>query len=177
MTFVDPIALAARLIRCRSVTPAEGGAIEVLEAELAAAGFECRRVDRNGIANLFARWGPRGASRSFGFHGHTDVVPRGDSAAWTHDPFGGQVPDGVLRGRGATDMKSGIAAFVAAAVDFARAPSVTDGAIILTITGDEEGDGADGTRTILDWMEMAGERVDVCPVGEPTSRERLGDMI
>ena len=177
MTPVDPIALAGRLIRCPSVTPAEGGALKLLASELAAGGFECHRVDRNGIANLFARWGSRGASRSFGFNGHTDVVPAGDCAAWMHDPFGGQILDGVLWGRGATDMKSAVAAFVAAAVDFARQTSLEDGAIILTITGDEEGSGADGTRAILDWMEAAGEQMDVCLVGEPTCLERLGDMI
>jgi succinyl-diaminopimelate desuccinylase len=101
----------------------------------------------------------------------------GDAAAWTHDPFGGQIVDGELWGRGATDMKTGVAAFVAAAVDFARQASLGENAIILTITGDEEGIGADGTRAILDWMEATGERMDVCLVGEPTCPERLGDMI
>jgi succinyl-diaminopimelate desuccinylase len=105
------------------------------------------------------------------------VVPVGDAAAWTHDPFGGQIVDGQLWGRGATDMKTGVAAFVAAAVDFAQQASPSDAAIILTITGDEEGIGADGTRAILDWMEATGERMDVCLVGEPTCPERLGDMI
>jgi succinyl-diaminopimelate desuccinylase len=177
MTPVDPIDLAARLIRCPSVTPAEGGALQLLEAELTAGGFDCRRVDRNGIANLFARWGRKGAARTFGFNGHTDVVPVGDAGAWSQDPFGGQILDGVLWGRGATDMKTGVAAFVAAAVDFARQASPDNGAIILAITGDEEGVGTDGTCAILDWMAAEGERMDVCIVGEPTCPERLGDMI
>jgi succinyl-diaminopimelate desuccinylase len=177
MTRIDPVDLSARLIRCPTVTPVEGGALQLLEALLASCGFECRRVDRNGIANLFARWGQKGAARTFGFNGHTDVVPVGDAAAWTHDPFDGQIVDGELWGRGATDMKTGVAAFAAAAADFARQTRPGDGAIILTITGDEEGIGADGTRAILDWMETEGERMDVCLVGEPTCPERLGDMI
>ena len=177
MIRIDPVELSARLIRCPTVTPAEGGALQLLEELLTSGGFECHRVDRNGIANLFARWGPKGAMRIFGFNGHTDVVPVGDAAAWTHDPFGGQIVDGELWGRGATDMKTGVAAFVAAAVDFARQASLGENAIILTITGDEEGIGADGTRAILDWMEATGERMDVCLVGEPTCPERLGDMI
>jgi succinyl-diaminopimelate desuccinylase len=177
MIQIDPVDLSSRLIRCPTVTPAEGGALQLLQAILTSGGFECRRVDRNGIANLFARWGPKGASHTFGFNGHTDVVPVGDAAAWTHDPFGGQIVDDMLWGRGATDMKTGVAAFVAAAVDFARLTRPGDGAIILAITGDEEGIGVDGTRAILDWMEATGERMDVCLVGEPTCPERLGDMI
>ena len=176
MTPLDPVDLTARLIRCPSVTPEEGGALRLLEAELTAAGFACTRVDRNGIPNLFARWGARGANRAFGFNGHTDVVPVGDAAAWTRDPFGGEIVDGVLWGRGATDMKSGVAAFVAAAVDFVR-ETPPDGAIVITVTGDEEGAGVDGTTAILDWMAANGERMDVCLVGEPTCPEVLGDMI
>ncbi len=173
---VDPVALTADLIRCPSVTPAEGGALQLLEKLLSGAGFDCRRVDRNGIANLFARWGRQGANRTFGFNGHTDVVPVGDLAAWTHDPFCGAVIDGWLWGRGATDMKSGVAAFVAAAVDFVR-QTPPDGAIILTITGDEEAAGTDGTIAILDDMKARGEAMSVCLVGEPTCPEELGDMM
>ena len=176
MTPVDPVDLTARLIRCPSVTPEEGGALQLLQAELTAAGFACTRVDRNGIPNLFARWGAKGANRAFGFNGHTDVVPVGDAAAWSRDPFGGEVVDGTLWGRGATDMKSGVAAFVAAAMDFVR-ESPPDGAIVITVTGDEEGAGKDGTAAILDWMAENGERMDVCLVGEPTCPETLGDMI
>lgn len=173
---VDPVALTADLIRCPSVTPAEGGALLLLEGLLSDAGFDCHRVDRNGVPNLFARWGARGAAKTFGFNGHTDVVPVGDAAAWSHDPFGGAIDDGWLWGRGATDMKSGVAAFAAAAVDFVtRTPP--DGAVILTITGDEEGPGKDGTRALLDWMAVEAERMDVCLVGEPTCPDTLGDMM
>ncbi|SNX69614.1 succinyldiaminopimelate desuccinylase [Cereibacter ovatus] len=176
MTPVDPVALAADLIRCPSVTPAEGGALVLLERLLSQAGFACTRVDRNGTPNLFARWGQKGAARSFGFNGHTDVVPVGDTAAWTCDPFGGQISDGWLWGRGATDMKSGVAAFVAAAVDFVR-ETPPDGAVILTLTGDEEGDATDGTVALLDWMDAQGESMSVCLVGEPTCPDRLGEMM
>lgn len=173
---LDPVKLTAELIRCPSITPFEGGALQLLEKVLSQAGFECVRVDRNGIANLFARWGAAGAARSFGFNGHTDVVPAGDTAAWTQDPFGGEIRDGILWGRGATDMKSGVAAFVAAAVDFVTL-TPPDGAVIVTITGDEEGAGLDGTRAILDWMDRQGERMAVCLVGEPTCPERMGEMM
>lgn len=172
---LDPVKLTADLIRCPSVTPGEGGALVLLEEVLSRAGFACTRVDRNGIANLFARWGAKGA-RTFGFNGHTDVVPVGDAAAWTHDPFGGEIHDGVLWGRGATDMKSGVAAFVAAAVDLVtEAPP--EGAVILAITGDEEGAGRDGTRALLDWMAETGEAMSVCLVGEPTCPEVMGEMM
>lgn len=175
-TPVDPVDLTARLIRCPSVTPLEAGAIDLLAAELSGAGFACTRVDRGGVANLFARWGEKGHSKTFGFNGHTDVVPVGDTAAWTADPFGGEIRDGWLWGRGATDMKSGVAAFVAAAMDFVRS-TPPDGAVILTITGDEEGDATDGTTALLDWMDAHDERMAACLVGEPTSPEHLGDMI
>ena len=172
----DPVALTAELIRCPSVTPAEGGALALLEERLSAAGFECTRVDRGGVANLFARWGARGAAKSFGFNGHTDVVPVGDAAAWSVDPFGGEQKDGFLWGRGATDMKSGVAAFAAAAIDFVQA-TPPEGAIILAITGDEEGDAVDGTAALLDWMERNGEAMSACLVGEPTCPERMGEMM
>jgi succinyl-diaminopimelate desuccinylase len=175
-TAADPVALTADLIRCRSVTPAEGGALVLLERVLAAAGFACTRVDRGGIANLFARWGRKGANRSFGFNGHTDVVPVGDAAAWTRDPFGAEIADGWMYGRGATDMKSGVAAFVSAAVDFVQS-TPPDGAVILTITGDEEDVARDGTVALLDWMAAQGEAMTACLVGEPTCPEVLGDMI
>ena len=173
---VDPADLTARLIRCPSVTPAEGGAIALLADMLTAAGFACTRVDRNGIANLYARWGKAGANKAFGFNGHTDVVPVGDAAAWTHDPFGAVVKDGVMYGRGACDMKSGVAAFVAAAVDFV-AETPPDGAVIITVTGDEEGESKDGTVAILDWMAFNGERMTHCLVGEPTCPTEMGEMM
>ncbi|RVV98361.1 succinyl-diaminopimelate desuccinylase [Mesobaculum littorinae] len=173
---VDPIALTAELIRCPSVTPEEGGALQLLERHLSEAGFTCTWVERGGISNLYARWGAAGTGRAFGFNGHTDVVPVGDAAAWRHDPFGARVVDGVMYGRGATDMKSGVAAFVAAAIDFVR-DTPPEGAVVLALTGDEEGDGIDGTRALLDWMDARGERMDVCVVGEPTCPDRMGEMI
>jgi succinyl-diaminopimelate desuccinylase len=173
---VDPVALTADLIRCPSVTPEEGGALTLLERVLSEAGFTCTRVDRNGTSNLFARWGVRGANRSFGFNGHTDVVPVGDEAAWTVPPFGAVEKDGMLWGRGATDMKSGVAAFAAAAVDFVT-ETPPDGAVILAITGDEEGDATDGTVALLDWMRDNGEAMTDCLVGEPTCPNRMGEMM
>ena len=170
----DPVALTAELIRCPSVTPEEGGALQLLEGVLKEAGFSTRRIDRNGIANLYARWGETGPV--LGFNGHTDVVPPGDTAAWTHDPFGGIVAEGMLYGRGAADMKSGVAAFAAAAVDFVTATPPA-GSVILAITGDEEGSAVDGTCAILDWMAAKGERMDHCLVGEPTCPTRMGEAI
>jgi succinyl-diaminopimelate desuccinylase len=172
----DPADLTARLVRCASVTPEEGGAIRLLEKLLSDAGFETHRADRGGIANLVARWGAKGHARTFGFNGHTDVVPVGNPADWSADPFGAEIRDGWMFGRGTTDMKSGVAAFVAAAIDkVAEAPP--DGAILITITGDEEGDATDGTTAILDWMEANGEAMTACLVGEPTCPEILGDTI
>ncbi|WP_120634092.1 succinyl-diaminopimelate desuccinylase [Ruegeria sp. EL01] len=172
----DPVQLTADLIRCPSVTPDEGGALVLLESVLTNEGFECTRVDRGGICNLFARWGQKAHARSFGFNGHTDVVPVGDEAAWTASPFGAEIRNGVMYGRGATDMKSGVAAFAAAAVNFVR-ETPPDGAIILTITGDEEGDALDGTTALLDYMANNGERMSVCLVGEPTCPNEMGEMI
>ena len=176
MSGLDPVDLTAKLVRCASVTPANDGALEVLEEVLDAAGFDCTRVDRGGICNLFARWGNKGNTKSFGFNGHTDVVPIGDEADWSMPPFGAEIKDGIMYGRGTTDMKSGVAAFVAAAVDFVK-DTPPDGSIVLAITGDEEGDALDGTTALLDYMTENGERMDVCLVGEPTCPERMGDMI
>ncbi|MEL7211413.1 MAG: succinyl-diaminopimelate desuccinylase [Pseudomonadota bacterium] len=172
----DPVELTAALVRCPSVTPAEGGALVLLQELLEGAGFTCWRVDRAGIANLYARWGEKGHAKSFGFNGHTDVVPLGDEAAWTVDPFGAEIKDGFLYGRGATDMKSGVAAFAAAAVDFVK-DTPPDGSVILAITGDEEGDALDGTTALLDWMRAEGEAMSVCLVGEPTSPNEMGEMM
>jgi len=176
MTPVDPVNLTARLVRCPSITPVEGGALVLLEDLLSDAGFECTRVDRNETSNLFARWGRKGANRSFGFNGHTDVVPLGDENAWTVDPFRAEIKDGFLWGRGSTDMKSGVAAFTAAAIDFVQ-DTPPDGAVILTITGDEEGDATDGTVALLDWMETQGEVMTHCLVGEPTSPNHMGEAM
>lgn len=176
MAHTDPVDLTARLVRCASVTPQDEGAQDILQQMLSAAGFECARVERGGIRNLFARWGNKGNTRCFGFNGHTDVVPIGDEAAWSMPPFGAEIKDGVMYGRGTTDMKSGVAAFVSAAVDFVG-DTPPDGSIVITITGDEEGDAVDGTTALLAHMAEQGERMDVCLVGEPTCPERMGEMI
>ena len=170
---IDPAALTEDLIRCASVTPQEGGALQLLERLLTAHGFQCTRVDRGDVSNLFARWGQ---GKTFGFNGHTDVVPVGDLKAWSVDPFGAESRDGFLYGRGATDMKSGVAAFAAAAIDFVK-ESPPDGSVVLAITGDEEGPAKDGTVALLDWMQAQGERMDHCLVGEPTCPDVMGDMI
>mmetsp|Transcript_29712 Transcript_29712/g.58990 ORF Transcript_29712/g.58990 Transcript_29712/m.58990 type:complete len:382 (-) Transcript_29712:3674-4819(-) len=173
---VDPVQLTADLVRCPSVTPADEGALDILHDLLSGAGFDCAWADRGGIRNLFARWGDKGHGRTFGFNGHTDVVPIGVETDWSMPPFGAEVKDGVMYGRGTTDMKSGVAAFAAAAVDFVR-EAPPDGAIVLAITGDEEGDAYDGTTALLDYMGDAGEAMSVCLVGEPTCPDRMGDMM
>ena len=174
--FVDPAQLTADLVRCASVTPADKGALDVVHRVLKEAGFKCVWANRGGIRNLFARWGDKGHPRTFGFNGHTDVVPIGNAHDWSMPPFGAEIRDGIMYGRGTTDMKSGVAAFVAAAVDFVtRTPP--DGAVILAITGDEEGDALDGTTALLDHMAATGEAMDLCLVGEPTCPDQMGDMI
>ncbi len=171
----DPVALTAALVRCPSVTPEEGGALALLAQVLAPLGFACTRVDRGDVSNLYARLGSTGPV--LGFAGHTDVVPVGDSGAWTRDPFGAEIAEGRLWGRGAVDMKSGVAAFVAALLRRLESDGPPSGSLALVITGDEEGDAIDGTRALLDWMEAQGERLDGCIVGEPTSKASLGDQI
>ncbi len=170
----DPLALAQALIRCPSVTPADTGAQGVLGAALERLGFTVHRLRFGEIENLFARLGDTGQHLCFA--GHTDVVPAGDVAAWRGDPFGAEVRDGLLYGRGACDMKGAIAAFVAACAQRLVDGSPV-GSISLLITGDEEGPALDGTTRVLDWMAAHGHVPDFCLVGEPTSRERLGDVI
>ena len=174
-----PLALARALIRCESVTPADGGALDVLQKALQTLGFTCHRLpfEEPGTArvdNLYAR---RGEGRpNFCFAGHTDVVPTGDRAGWTRDPFAAQVEDGVLYGRGASDMKGAIAAFVAAVARFGTA-GTGPGSISLLITGDEEGPAVNGTRKVLDWLTARGETLDACLVGEPTNPDEVGEMV
>jgi succinyl-diaminopimelate desuccinylase len=178
---VDPAALAAALIRCPSVTPQDAGAIDVLARALEPMGFACTKLEftepgTEPVLNLYARLGRSG--RNFCFAGHTDVVPVGRRESWTVDPFGAEVIDGALYGRGAADMKGSIAAFVAAAARFLGARGgALDGSISLLITGDEEGVSTNGTRKVLDWLREQGERLDACVVGEPTSAKTLGDMV
>ena len=169
--------LAARLIRCQSVTPAEGGALTLLAQELDALGFDCVWLPFGEgparIENLFARRGKGGPH--FAFAGHTDVVPVGDASAWRHAPFSGALEDGKLFGRGAADMKGGIAAFVAAVRQFVNTHPA--GSISLIITGDEEGDAEYGTVKMVEWMKAHNHLPDLCVVGEPTNPQRLGDVI
>jgi succinyl-diaminopimelate desuccinylase len=167
---LDPIALAQALIRRPSVTPADAGAMDVLQSALEAIGFSCRRLRFGEIENLYARRGTEGPNLCFA--GHTDVVPPGDETAWSAPPFEAHVEGGVLRGRGAVDMKGAIAAFVAAA--WAPQPK---GSISLLITGDEEGAAVDGTVRVVETLAAEGERIDHCVVGEPTSTAAVGDTI
>jgi succinyl-diaminopimelate desuccinylase len=177
---IDPVALAADLIRKPSVTPADAGAIGVLEAALKPIGFACHRLrfDEGGtpVENLFAKAGKSGG-KHFCFAGHTDVVPPGPRENWANDPFSGTVANGRLHGRGAADMKGAVAAFAAAADRYlARSGAGFAGAISLLITGDEEGVAINGTKPVLDWLTRQGEKLDACIVGEPTNPTRLGEM-
>ncbi|MBL6080159.1 succinyl-diaminopimelate desuccinylase [Belnapia sp. T18] len=170
----DPLPLARALIRCPSVTPADAGALGVLEAALRPLGFTCHRMRFGETENLFARRGTEGPH--FCYAGHTDVVPPG-AGDWTNDPFAADVRDGLLYGRGACDMKGGIAAFVAGLTDYLAANPNPPGSISLLITGDEEGPAKDGTVRVLDWLAARDEIPDMALVGEPTSRARLGDIV
>jgi len=180
---VDPVSLLQALVRCRSVTPVEGGALALIESVLAPAGFSVERprfteAGTAEVENLFASLGS--GAPHFVFAGHTDVVPPGDETRWRHPPFAGTIEDGVLHGRGAVDMKGGIAAFIAAALDFANGgfrAKGGHGTISLLITGDEEGPSINGTVKLLDWAARRGHRFDAAIVGEPTNPERLGDAI
>ncbi|MBW6398125.1 succinyl-diaminopimelate desuccinylase [Roseomonas sp. HJA6] len=175
----DPTPLAQAMIRCRSVTPADDGALDVVQRALEPLGFACTRLvfgpDDYRVDNLFARRGTAGPH--FCYAGHTDVVPPGNVAAWTDDPFSGVVRDGTLFGRGACDMKGGIAAFIAGLADYLAAHPDHPGSISLLITGDEEARSVDGTAKVLEWMEANGQIPDMALVGEPTSRAVLGDTI
>lgn len=169
----DPLPIAQALIRCPSVTPTEGGALGVLEEALKPLGFTCTRLKFGEVDNLFARRGTKGPH--FCYAGHTDVVPPGKEG-WTEDPFAAGIRDGVLYGRGACDMKGGIAAFVAGLADFLASHPDHEGSISLLITGDEEGPAVDGTVKVLEWMAANGHLPDMALVGEPTSRAALGDV-
>jgi len=176
---VDPVAIAQALLRCPSVTPAEGGALSLIGSLLRPAGFTVERVTFSepghaDVDNLFARIGS--GSPHLVFAGHTDVVPPG-SAAWTHPPFAGEIADGVLYGRGAVDMKGGIACKLAAVLDHVANNGVPQGAISFLITGDEESVAVNGTIKLLAWAKARGEAFDHCILGEPTNPATVGDMI
>ena len=170
MSVIDPVELARELIRAPSVTPADAGAMAIVERALSDIGFSCRRMAFGGIENLYARRGGGGANLCFA--GHTDVVPPGDEAAWRHPPFAAALEGDTLHGRGAADMKSAIACFIAAA-----SRRQVQGSLSLLITGDEEGEAEHGTKAVVAALRAEGERIDHCLVGEPTSSARLGDMI
>jgi succinyl-diaminopimelate desuccinylase len=171
---LDPVELARDLIRRPSVTPTDAGAMNVLEATLSGLGFRCRRMKFGEIENLYARHGE--ASPNLCFAGHTDVVPVGDAAAWRSGPFDAEIKRGVLYGRGAVDMKSAIAAFAAAASE-ALAAGEVKGSLSFLITGDEEGVATHGTVKVVEALQTEGEVIHHCIVGEPSSSQRLGDMI
>ena len=177
---VDPVANLSALIRCPSVTPEEGGALSALEAMLEPIGFTVERpvfsdADTPDVENLYARLGKAGPHLMFA--GHTDVVPPGDAASWSHPPFAAEIADGRLYGRGAVAMKGGIACFVAAVARLKAEGALTDGSVSLLITGDEEGPSINGTGKLLDWAVARGEAWDAAIVGEPTNPDQLGDMI
>ena len=179
---IDPVALAQALIRCPSVTPAEAGALDALEDALRPAGFACRRMPFEApgtarIDNLYAKLSGKRPGKHFCFAGHADVVPVGRREGWSVDPFGAEIIDGRLYGRGAADMKGAVAAFAAAATRFAaRTGGDFAGAISLLITGDEEGPSVNGTKPMLETLAAEGETFDACLVGEPTNPKRLGEM-
>ena len=175
---VDPLALSRALIRCPSVTPEDAGALDVIIAALEPLGFACHRLrfaeaGTAPVENLYARRGSRGPNVCFA--GHTDVVPPG--AGWSVDPFAAEVRGGRLYGRGAADMKTAVACFVAAVARHLQGGDSGAGSISLLITGDEEGPAVNGTRKVLDWLGQRAERLDACLVGEPTNPARLGEMI
>ncbi len=177
---MDALAICQALLRCPSVTPADAGALDVLARLFADHGFAVERVTFSepgtpDVENLHARIGT-GAPYLL-FAGHTDVVPPGARASWRHDPFGGTIAEGRLYGRGAQDMKGGIAAFAAAVLGYLADHGPPDGSIGFLITGDEEGPAINGTTKLLDWARTRGERFDHCIVGEPTSRAALGDTL
>lgn len=177
---IDPLQLASALIRCPSVTPEEGGALDLLAQTLTELGFTCHRMKMTepgtpDVENLYARIGT--AAPNVCFAGHTDVVPPGDLSRWTHPPFAAVIEGGVLHGRGAVDMKGAIACFVAAASRLRAETGAPRGSISLLITGDEEGPSINGTAKVLDWLAARGERLDACIVGEPTSILQVADEI
>ena len=175
----DPVALARDLLRCPSVTPAEGGALALLERVLAGAGFAVHRItfSEPGTApvdNLYARIGTGAPHLTFA--GHTDVVPAGDETTWSQPPFAGEIVGDTLYGRGAVDMKGAVACAVAATLDYVSS-GVPKGSISFLITGDEEGIAVNGTVKLLQWAAERGEKFDHCILGEPTSTTELGDTI
>ena len=178
-SIIDPVKLTQSLISCPSVTPTDAGVLQTLQDQLEKIGFRCTRMPftetgTEPVDNLFASYGEGSPHLCFG--GHTDVVPVGNSASWTNDPFDAVIKDGNLYGRGTADMKSAIAAFTAAANNFINAGDFK-GTLSLLITNDEEGPAINGTQKVLEVITRNGEKIDACIVGEPTCPTQLGDMI
>jgi succinyl-diaminopimelate desuccinylase len=175
----ETLELAKRLIACRSVTPADGGSLDVIVARLELAGFECERIDRNGVSNVWARQGR--TSPVVCLAGHVDVVPPGPVVEWRSDPFTPDVRDGFVYGRGAADMKGPLAALLTAAERVVSRRRLTRseprGSIAILVTSDEEGVAIDGTAAVVHALRARGELIDACILGEPTSVEQLGDVM
>jgi len=172
--------LLADLIKCRSVTPTEGGTLSYLERLLSAAGFKVERLTFStpgtaDVENMFASIGTGGPHLLF--NGHCDVVPPGDEAQWTHPPFAAECVDGVMFGRGAVDMKGGVACFVAATLDYLASVDTFPGTLSFMITTDEEGPAINGSAKLVEWAASQGYTFDAGLVGEPTSVKTLGDTI
>ena len=175
---IDPINLTSELIKCPSVTPSDEGAIDLLDKTLTSMGFSCQQIEfqepgTKRVNNLYAEIGDNG--KNFCFAGHSDVVPIGDG--WDYDPFGGQVVDGKLFGRGASDMKGAIACFISAVGNYLEHHGIPKGTISLLITGDEEGPAINGTKKVLNWLKSRNKKIDFCVVGEPTNPEKIGEMV
>lgn len=175
MTLFNPLTLTQNLIRCPSVTPADHGALDIVQQSLEQLGFTCHRLKFEDVDNLYARLGT--AQPNFCFAGHTDVVPIGDATAWQADPFAATIQGNILYGRGAADMKAAIAAFISATAAFLENNKKFQGSISFLITGDEEGIAINGTKKVLEWLAEKGEKLDFCLVGEPTNPTFLGEMI
>ena len=178
---INPIELTSELIRCESITPKSAGSIDLIISLLEPLGFSCKKVDfgkgAEKVENLYARFGKSEPNICFG--GHVDVVPTGDIENWSINPFGGEVKKGKIWGRGAADMKSGIAAFIAAVSEFLEVNKDFNdlGSISLIITSDEEGKAINGTKKVVDWLISKGESISGCIVGEPTNVNEMGDTI
>lgn len=179
MVGIDPIKLTSELIKCPSVTPADAGVLDLISTQLESLGFTCTRLpfgsNNEKVDNLFARIGSK--SPHFCFAGHVDVVPEGDSSSWSTPPFSGEIKDGKICGRGASDMKGAIACFISAISKLLRHNNLNHGSISLLLTGDEEGPAINGTVKVLEWMKNNNQLPDITLVGEPTNPKTLGDTI
>ena len=169
---LDPVDLLVRLIKCKSVTPNEGGALSIIEDVLRPNHFKCERLNfgkgKERVENLFARFGDNGPHICFA--GHTDVVPEGDGSSWLHPPFGGNIHEGKVFGRGAVDMKGSIASYIGSVIKWLKVNPGFKGSLSFLITGDEEGPAVNGTIKVLNWMEENNQIPDMCLVGEPTNK-------